>query len=132
MSVVYTIGYESTDIDRFVTTLKTAGIERVADVRTVALSRKRGFSKKALAARLEAEEIQYLHFIELGDPRPGREAAVQAVTKNFATFTKLTLIQPMPRRHSANYLRRCARRRLVSYASRGIRRTAIVLSSRNS
>jgi uncharacterized protein (DUF488 family) len=70
MSVVYTIGYESTDIDRFVTTLKTAGIERVADVRTVALSRKRGFSKKALAARLEAEEIQYLH-----DPRPGREAA---------------------------------------------------------
>ena len=55
MSVVYTIGYESTDIDRFVTTLKTAGIERVADVRTVALSRKKGFSKKALAARPEAE-----------------------------------------------------------------------------
>ena len=25
--------------------------------------------------RLEAEEIQYLHFIELGDPSPGREAA---------------------------------------------------------
>jgi uncharacterized protein (DUF488 family) len=47
MSVVYTIGYESTDIDRFVTTLKTAGIERVADVRAVTLSRKKGFSKKS-------------------------------------------------------------------------------------
>ncbi|MFZ3325539.1 MAG: DUF488 domain-containing protein [Methylocella sp.] len=75
MTIVYTIGYESTDIDRFVATLKTAGIKRVADVRAVALSRKYGFSKKALAARLEVEKIQYLHFVELGDPRPGREAA---------------------------------------------------------
>ena len=83
MSFVYTIGYESTDIDRFVTTLKTAGIGRVADVRAVALSRKKGFSKKALAARLEAEEIQYLHFIELGDPRQGREAARAGRYKEF-------------------------------------------------
>jgi len=132
MSVVYTIGSESTDIDRFVTTLKTAGIERVADVRTAALSRKKGFSKKALAARLEAEEIQYSHFIELGDQDQEETPRVQDVTKNFVTFTKLTLIQPMPRRHSANYLRRCARRRHVSYASREIRRPVIVLSSRNS
>jgi uncharacterized protein (DUF488 family) len=75
MTIVYTIGYESTDIDRLVATLKTAGIQRVADVRAVALSRKNGFSKKALAARLEVEKIQYLHFVELGDPKPGREAA---------------------------------------------------------
>jgi uncharacterized protein (DUF488 family) len=75
MSVVYTIGYEGTDIDRFVATLKTAGVKRVADVRAVALSRKKGFSKKALAARLEAEGIDYLHFVALGDPKPGREAA---------------------------------------------------------
>jgi uncharacterized protein (DUF488 family) len=75
MSVVYTIGYEGTDIDRFVDTLKTVGVKRVADVRAVALSRKKGFSKKSLSARLEAEGIEYLHFIELGDPKPGREAA---------------------------------------------------------
>lgn len=75
MSVVYTIGYEGTDIDHLVTTLKAAGVERVADVRAVALSRKKGFSKKSLAARLEGERIQYLHFIELGDPKTGREAA---------------------------------------------------------
>jgi uncharacterized protein (DUF488 family) len=89
MSVVYTIGYKSTDIDRFVTTLKTAGIERAADVRAVTLSRKKGFSKKALAARLEAEEIQYLHFIELDDPRPGREAARSSVRRSGAK-TKAT------------------------------------------
>jgi uncharacterized protein (DUF488 family) len=106
MTIVYTIGYESTDIDRFVATLKTAGIKRVADVRAVALSRKNGFSKKALAARLEVEKIQYLHFVELGDQDRGEKPRVKDVTTNFVTFTKLTLIQPMPRRHSANYLRR--------------------------
>jgi uncharacterized protein (DUF488 family) len=75
MSLVYTIGYEGTDIDRFVATLKAVGVERVADVRAVPLSRKRGFSKKALAARLGAEGIDYVHFVSLGDPKAGREAA---------------------------------------------------------
>lgn len=75
MSLVYTIGYEGTDIERFVATLKAVGVGCVADVRAVALSRKKGFSKKALAARLEAEGIDYVHFVDLGDPKPGREAA---------------------------------------------------------
>src|SRR5690606_32675421 len=46
MSIVYTIGYEATDIDRLVATLKAVGVRRLADVRAVALSRKKGFSKK--------------------------------------------------------------------------------------
>ena len=75
MSVIYTIGYEGTDIDRFVASLKAAGVKRIADVRAVPISRKRGFSKKRLSARLKLEGIDYLHFIGLGDPKPGREAA---------------------------------------------------------
>lgn len=75
MSVVYTIGYEGTDIDRFVATLKAVGVKRLADVRAIALSRKKGFSKKSLSSRLRAEGIEYMHFIDLGDPKPGREAA---------------------------------------------------------
>ncbi|MDN3712169.1 DUF488 domain-containing protein [Paracoccus cavernae] len=75
MSVVYTIGYESTDIDRFVRTLSLAGIQVLADVRAVTVSRKKGFSKTKLAERLNAEGIEYRHFRELGDPKPGREAA---------------------------------------------------------
>ena len=75
MSLVYTIGYEGTDIDRFIATLKAVGVKRLADVRAVALSRKKGFSKKTLSARLQAEDIEYLHFIDLGDPKPGRDAA---------------------------------------------------------
>ena len=49
MSVVFTVGYEGTDIDLFVRTLKAAGVERLADVRAVAASRKAGFSKTKLA-----------------------------------------------------------------------------------
>jgi uncharacterized protein (DUF488 family) len=75
VSVVYTIGYEGTDIDRFVATLKAGGIEVLADVRAVAASRKKGFSKSALRARLEDEGIAYTHFVDLGDPKPGRDAA---------------------------------------------------------
>ncbi|MBI3274723.1 MAG: DUF488 domain-containing protein, partial [Methylocystis sp.] len=75
MSIVYTIGYEGTDIDRLVATLKAVDVSVLADVRAVAVSRKKGFSKTALRARLEDEGITYLHFVGLGDPKPGREAA---------------------------------------------------------
>jgi uncharacterized protein (DUF488 family) len=75
MSTVYTIGYEGTDIERFVQTLKAVGIQVLADVRAVAISRKKGFSKTALRNRLAAEGIGYVHFNALGDPKPGREAA---------------------------------------------------------
>ena len=75
MSVLFTVGYEGTDIDRFVRTLKAAGIRQLADVRAVAVSRKAGFSKKKLAERLADEGIHYIHFVSLGDPKPGRDAA---------------------------------------------------------
>lgn len=83
MTILYTIGYEGIDIESFVATLKAIGIKRLADVRAVALSRKKGFSKKALSARLEAEGIGYWHFVELGDPKPGREAARAGRYKQF-------------------------------------------------
>jgi len=75
MNTVSTIGYEGTDIDAFVATLKGEGVTLLADVRAVPLSRKKGFSKKKLAERLESEGIRYRHFGQLGDPKPGREAA---------------------------------------------------------
>jgi uncharacterized protein (DUF488 family) len=75
VDALYTIGYEGTDIDRFVTALKLVGVTVLADVRALALSRKKGFSKSALRSRLELERIAYLHFMDLGDPKPRREAA---------------------------------------------------------
>jgi uncharacterized protein (DUF488 family) len=75
VNIIYTIGYEGTDIDRFIATLKAVGIKTLVDIRAVALSRKKGFSKSHLRARLSTEGISYEHLIELGDPKPGRDAA---------------------------------------------------------
>jgi uncharacterized protein (DUF488 family) len=75
MQILYTIGYEGTDLKRFAATLKAVGVEQLADVRAVPHSRKRGFSKKSLSVRLEAEGIRYIPFQSLGDPKPGRDAA---------------------------------------------------------
>jgi len=72
---VFTIGYEGADVDRFLTTLKDAGVETLADVRAVASSRKRGFSKSALREALAGRGIGYEHFITLGTPKEGRQAA---------------------------------------------------------
>ncbi|WP_318030786.1 DUF488 domain-containing protein [Rhizobium ruizarguesonis] len=75
MKTVYTIGYEGTDIERFVKTLIAVGVQTVADVRAVPLSRKKGFSKNSLREHLESAGIRYLAMQELGDPKEGREAA---------------------------------------------------------
>lgn len=75
MKTVYTIGYEGTDIEKFVQTLLMVGIDVVADVRAVPLSRKKGFSKNTLRDRLAEVGIQYLPMQTLGDPKPGRDAA---------------------------------------------------------
>ncbi len=75
MTTVYTIGYEGTDIKRFVATLVAAKVEVLADVRAVAISRKKGFSKNRLREELAIAGIRYEHFVDLGDPKPGREAA---------------------------------------------------------
>ncbi|HYF55323.1 MAG TPA: DUF488 domain-containing protein [Salinarimonas sp.] len=72
---MFTIGYEGADPDRFLGTLQGAGVAVLADVRAVALSRKRGFSKTALREGLLAGGVGYEHLIALGTPKAGREAA---------------------------------------------------------
>ncbi|WP_371212370.1 DUF488 family protein [Methylocystis sp. SC2] len=56
-------------------TLHAVRIAVLVDVRAIAISRKKGFSKTALKTRLNSEGIAYQHMNELGDPKPGREAA---------------------------------------------------------
>ena len=72
---VFTIGYEGLDPERFTLALTDAGVGTLADVRAVANSRKRGFSKGALKAGLEAAGLSYNHARTLGTPKAGRQAA---------------------------------------------------------
>jgi uncharacterized protein (DUF488 family) len=72
---LYTIGYEDATLENFVSALKAAGIAALIDVRAIPLSRKPGFSKNRLAARLAEEDIKYLSLRGLGTPAEGRAAA---------------------------------------------------------
>lgn len=85
---LFTIGYEGASIEDFVGTIHTVGATTLADVRALPLSRRRGFSKKALAESVDVAGIKYIHLRGLGDPKAGREAArsgrIQEFRKIFA------------------------------------------------
>jgi uncharacterized protein (DUF488 family) len=75
MLTLFTIGYEGATIDAFLDILSQAGVRTVVDVRALPLSRKPGFSKRALAAALASRGIAYRHLQRLGTPADGRNAA---------------------------------------------------------
>ncbi|NKB43292.1 MAG: DUF488 family protein [Alphaproteobacteria bacterium] len=75
MSQLHTIGYEGAHLDDFIATLKNAEVEVLIDIRDFPGSRKKGFSKTALALALSEVGVNYIHLRDLGDPKPGREAA---------------------------------------------------------
>ncbi|MGV7033302.1 DUF488 domain-containing protein [Methylobacterium symbioticum] len=72
---LFTIGYEGLESRQLTDALKDAGVGLLADVRAVANSRKRGFSKGALKAGIEEAGLAYAHLRALGTPKAGREAA---------------------------------------------------------
>jgi uncharacterized protein (DUF488 family) len=71
---VFTIGYERRSPDELVRGLRDAGVTLLADVRELPLSRRRGFSKTALATVLAEAGIEYAHERALGNPKPYRDA----------------------------------------------------------
>lgn len=75
MSTVWTIGYEQATVAEVIAALRQAGIELLADVRALPLSRRPGFSKTALAGALAEAGIGYRHMKPLGTPAEGRAAA---------------------------------------------------------
>jgi uncharacterized protein (DUF488 family) len=66
------IGYEGQDLDEFIARLAESGTRILADVRLTPISRKRGFSKRLLAASLADAGINYWHAPELGNPKWNR------------------------------------------------------------
>lgn len=72
---IWTIGYEQSTVAAVMNALVEAGVEVLADVRALPLSRRPGFSKSALAASAREAGIEYAHFKALGTPADGRAAA---------------------------------------------------------
>src|SRR3954454_14410307 len=75
MPTLFTIGYEQATQAAVVAALRDAGVEVLADVRYLPLSRRPGFSKNSLRAAVEEAGIAYVHFKQLGTPAEGRAAA---------------------------------------------------------
>ncbi len=119
MHSIFTIGYEGSDIDRLVETLKNVGVAVLADVRELPLSRKKGLSKTTLRERLADEGIEYVHFRELGDPKIGRDAAKSG---DYAKFESIFL------GHLATPEAQDALQNLLEVAS--VRKTCMLCSER--
>ena len=66
MRCLYTIGYEGRDLETYLRVLTAAGVTLLCDVRRNPLSRKPGFSKRALALACREAGIRYEHLPELG------------------------------------------------------------------
>ncbi len=94
---IFTIGYEGADIAAVITSLKAAGVETLVDVRAVAVSRRKGFSKTALSAHLTDAGMRYIHLRDLGDPKAGREAARAGRMREFETIYSAHMATPAAR-----------------------------------
>jgi uncharacterized protein (DUF488 family) len=82
---IYTVGYEGLGPADFLRQLRCANVGMVVDVRDVPLSRKRGFSKTALADALSAVGLRYLHVRSLGCPKPIRDE--YRATRDWGAYT---------------------------------------------
>lgn len=71
-SGVIGIGYEGSTLDEFLDALTRWEVSTLVDVRLNPISRKRGFSKNALAEALRGRGIEYRHARVLGNPRDNR------------------------------------------------------------
>lgn len=71
-ATIFTIGYEGWGLDLWIDTLHEHGVRSVVDVRELPLSRRPGWSKKALAQRLAENGLGYVHMRALGTPAPLR------------------------------------------------------------
>ena len=65
-------GYEGRTVADLVAFTHASAAGWVVDVRLNPLSRKPGFSKRALAAALTEQGLNYLHLPELGNPKDNR------------------------------------------------------------
>ena len=86
MKNLFTIGYEGTRLEDFLTTLRAANIDLLVDVREIPISRRRGFSKTAIGQALEASGICYRHEKQLGSPKTIRHKLRE--DGNYARFFK--------------------------------------------
>lgn len=87
-SELFTVGYESLDIDSYTNRLISHGIRAVVDVRRNPMSMKYGFNKNQMRGILGKLGIEYFHIPELGIATENRKnAKVTGFKKVFADYS---------------------------------------------
>lgn len=94
MKRLWTIGYARVGAPDFIAALQAARIRTLIDVRDVPNSRRAGFSKKVLAASLDAAGVAYIHMKALGTPKAGREAARKGDVETMRRIFEAKLAEP--------------------------------------
>jgi uncharacterized protein (DUF488 family) len=84
MDRIFTIGYEGASLADFIKTLKASGVSTLLDVREIPISRRKGFSKKALREAIDTAGMVYRHERALGSPKRIRDAL--HCDKNYEVF----------------------------------------------
>lgn len=90
---LFTIGYEGKTSGEYLAQLQRAGVTLLCDVRRNPISRKPGFSRKALLAACAGHGIRYEHLPELGIASSDRKAIQTAEDRDrlFERYTRETL-----------------------------------------
>jgi uncharacterized protein (DUF488 family) len=85
---LFTIGYQGREPAELVAALEEHSVEVLVDVRDKPISRKKGFSKRALEELLGATGITYVHARALGNPKTNRDAGggAQTVLANYEAW----------------------------------------------
>ena len=68
------VGYEGRTVEELIETLRRHQVSLLFDVRLNAISRRPGFSKRALGTAVGDAGIEYRHVPELGNPKANRAA----------------------------------------------------------
>ena len=90
MRRLMTIGYEKTSLEDFVAALTDAGVTTLLDIRELPISRRKGFSKRALGEAVQVVGIAYRHERSLGAPKAIRDRLHSDgnYKQYFTSFTK--------------------------------------------
>jgi uncharacterized protein (DUF488 family) len=91
---LFAIGYEKALLRDVVSTLAAAGVATLIDVRDRPISRRPGFSKRQLAATIEAAGMRYFHLQALGTPPEGRAANRRREWDRFWAIVEEKLARP--------------------------------------
>jgi len=85
-STLVSAGYEGRTAEELLAALVVAGVAMLVDVRENPISRKSGLSKRALAARCEANGMAYVHEPTLGNPRDNRDGFREQRSESISAF----------------------------------------------